>query len=374
MISGSQIPLVNFPEIKTPDVKSPWGTALQSALSTYGTLQDIQGKNYQNTINQAKAQYAPQMSYAELQQAQALPQKTAAETAYQNALAHGQKYEDALKTAQAAQAQEDAEKTRRGLPFIAPQAQADIEEKKAMSNYYNQGGGRGGVANQTERAFENSVLADNPHITDPDQQRELINVVTNGGTQLSDGIKVNPMSDITKRAYDRALKTTTTTNLINQNVQANQAAAELPVYKQYIDEGVKPYGTTVMGVSPLQVKDSLDIHNHEAQARIGKYLAAQQLLYDRSALMLKINALPAGQKIASKIAALSSQTINSKFPTQSAESRQIASDTVAKALMEGLEARNKFGVNVSNAFKGNNQQNAQANPVRTYNLQSGKFE
>ena len=127
---------------------------------------------------------------------------------------------------------------------------AEIGEIGARSNYYNQGGGHAGVSQATEKAFENSVLADNPQITDPDKQREAINVLTTGGTKLADGTPVNPMSDITQRAYDRAYKTTSTAQGINQGLQANQASAELKVLNPVINEGTKDYGNVMFGQSP----------------------------------------------------------------------------------------------------------------------------
>lgn len=355
------IGVVNFPQIDVPEVKSPWENALHSALSTYGNLQDIQSKDYQNMINAAKAKYAEPTEQANLAQAQALPAKTAAETAYQNALAKGVPSEIALRQAQAVQAQEDAEKTRRGLPFIAPQAQADIEEKKAQANFYNMGGGSSGVGNKADMQFSHNVAMDNPQLKgDPDKIYEATNVLKAGGDTLSDGTKLNPLSENARDSLDRVKKAGSTAQLINQNVQANQASAEMVPINQAIKEGVYDtgYGTTVLGISPKQIKDAADFGNHEAQKRVGDYLAAQVLLYDKAALMLKINGLPAGQRIATKISDLSAQTIKAQFPLMSAEARQIAADKVGKVLEQVLEARNKYGVSISRGLQsGQNQQN-----------------
>lgn len=254
-----------------------------------------------------------------------------------------------LRTAQAGQLGQEALKQKILNQTLPQRETAEIGEIGARTNYYNQGGGRGGVSQATERAFENSVLADNPEITDPDKQRELINAVTSGATKLSDGTSVNPMTDITRRAYDRAYKTTTTAQALNQGIQANQAAAEIPVVNRYINEGVKPYGTTTFGISPLQIKDSLDVNNPEAQNRLGNFIAAQALNTDYAALNLRINGLPPGQKLASKVMELSGQYINGKYPSMPAEARAIASRRLSKALSEILEARNKYGVGASGA-------------------------
>lgn len=226
---------------------------------------------------------------------------------------------------------------------------AQNAKEQAMANYYQIGGGRMSVGSKDEYLYQQGIAADNPQLTSPAQVREAEDVYAQGGNQLADGTRLNPLSEGTLRANDRAFKATTTSTAINQGLQANQASAELPVYNKYINDGVKPYGTTVFGTSPQQIKDSTDIGNHTAQIRLGKYIAAQQLLYDRAALMLKINALPPGYRIASKISKLASQSINAMYPTQSAESRQVASDTVAQAIEEGLQARNKYGVGASGA-------------------------
>jgi len=364
-MQSSVIPLVNFPQIDVPQPTVPWANALQSAMKTYGNVQDLQGQYYKNLIDQAKSQYAKPMAYAELQKAQAEPDLIKAQTVYQQALAKGMPSEVALRIAQASAIPSEidlrkSETTKQDIlnSNLQEREKAEIEEAKARAKYYSQGASRGGVANAAEQAFQSNVLADNPQIVDPDKQRELINVVSSGGTHLADGTPVNPMSEITKRSYDRALKTTTTTQGINQNLQANQASAEAPIYRKYINQGVVDtgYGTTIFGTSIKQIKDSLDIHNPAAQKRLGQYLAAQQLTYDLAALNLKINALPPGVRLATEIKKLSAQSVDARFPTQSAESRRIASEIVAQALEEGLKARNKFGISVSSAFKGNNQQ------------------
>ena len=261
-----------------------------------------------------------------------------------------------LRTAQAGQLGQEALKQKILNQTLPQRETAEIGEIGARTNYYNQGGGRGGVSQATERAFENSVLADNPQITDSDKQREAINVLTSGGDKLSDGTPLNPMSDITKRAYDRAYKTTTTAQAINTGLQANQAATEIPVVNKYIQEGVQPYGTTILGKSPQQIKDALDTNNPAAQDRLGHYLAAQSLLYDYAALNLRVNGLPPGQKLASKVADLAGQTIDAKYPTMPKEARAIASRTLTRALNEILEKRNAYGVGASGAAgKKNNQ-------------------
>lgn len=247
--------------------------------------------------------------------------------------------------------------------WYARKAQADI-------NYKNMGGGRGSTGSKDDYAYQQSFARDNPNFTE-DELRQGREAHANGETTLPNG-KTFFVSRDTQRAYDRAYKSTTTAGLINAGVTANQAEAELPIYKEAIDSGVKPYGTTVFNTSPQQIKDALNVKDHNAQKRLGNYLAAQQLLFDRAALMLKINALPAGVNIASEIKHLAAQTINEKFPRMSAEARQIASDKVAEVVNAGLKARNAYGVGASGAAGKRGKQGGGA--TLRYNPETGDFE
>jgi hypothetical protein len=379
------IPIVDFPKISVPEVKSPWANALENALNTYGNLQTIEGKGYENLIQRAKSQYAQPMELANLQKAQAEPNFVKSQTDYNNAQTSAVPSEIDLRKAQTGaipseinlrqaqagaipseidlrksqSANEQQAAIKQGIlnQNLPAREKAEIAEAGARAHYYSQGGGRGGTGTALENAFQQSVLADNPQINDPEKQRELINVVSQGGDHLSDGTRVNPMSDITRRAYDRSIKSTSTAQAVNQSLQANQAAAEYPVVQKNIKEGVYDtgYGTTIWGKSPQQLKDMASPQDHKAQERLGSYISAQQMLYDQAALNLKINGLPAGQRIASKITELAKQTIDAKYPYLSSEARQIAAQKTAKTLKEILDARNKYGLSVSKGLSGNKQ-------------------
>lgn len=233
---------------------------------------------------------------------------------------------------------------------------SQVALRKAQAKYYNTGigaGGRGvGVDIQKQRGLMQQIIADNPGMT-TEKANEVSNAYLEGKTILSNGEPVPPMSGKSRALVSSIAGGETTTALFNQRVQAEQAEAELPVYDKYINEGVQPYGTTIFGKSPQQIKDSVMVNDHKAQERLGKYLASQQLLYDRAALTLRINSLPAGVKIADEIKKLSFQSINEKFPRMSAEARKIASETVAKALLEGFEARKKVSISKSSIYNKN---------------------
>lgn len=248
------------------------------------------------------------------------------------------------------------------------QAQADYNHsplrldllKAKIEREKNGGSGRSGVQLQEENKYNEGVGLDNPDLRgDPNKIRQAANILAAGGNKFPDGKPINPMSPETKRSFDRLSKGTTTSPLVTQGIQAQQAEAELPVYDKYIKQGVHDtgYGNTTYGYSPKQIVDSLDVNNHAAQRRVGHYLAAQQLLYDRAALTLKINALPAGVTLADEIKKLSAQTIKARYPRETAEARQIASEEVAKAMKEGLKARQSIPLGASQAQGNRSDQN-----------------
>jgi hypothetical protein len=236
--------------------------------------------------------------------------------------------------------------------------EADIEAKRALSKQREMSlsGGIGGVGQKEEMFFQSLVAKDNPQLgNDPTKVYEASNVLRQGGTMLSDGTPLNPLSHASRASFDRITRGTTTSPLITQGVVAKQAESEMKVADKYIREGVSPYGTTIFGISPKQMEDVARPNDHAAQVRLGKYLASQQLLYDRAALTLRINSLPAGVKIADEIKNLSYQTINDKFPWMTDTARKVAAETTAKALSEMLEARKKIPIGASHQAQVKNE-------------------
>ncbi len=247
----------------------------------------------------------------------------------------------------------EAQELRVKNQFAPQREQADI-------NYRNMGMGRGGVGATQDFQYQLKVNADNPQITDPIKQREAANVIENGGNRLSDGTIVNPPSSDTLRALDRAKKSTTTAALLTQQVRANQAEAEIPVVDKYISQGRSPYGDTVMGQSINLQKDSFDTKNEAAQTRLGKYYASELLNFDKAALQTRIAGTESGVTIINEIMNKAKQSIKSNTLLKTDKSRQVALDTVSKALREMLAARNKFGTGLSSV--GRMQQQAEESP------------
>lgn len=367
------MPIGILPYHEIEGTTAPWVSALQGGLQGYGAMQDLQkqklmnqNQQFLNLINQAKAQYAQPMAQAELAKAQAEPQLTLAQATYQNALAKGVPSEIALRNSQVVQTQQDAAKQNILNQYLGSKQKADIAETEARAKYYNMGGGMQAAATKEQNYYQNMVKKDNPQLSDQEAY-EAANVLASGGKNLASGKPINSMSPMTEMAFNAAYKGSTTAQAMNQVITGKQAEAEYPVTQKYIDDGVTGtgYGTTVFGNSPKQIKDVLDVNNHDAQTRIAKYLAAQQLLYDRAALNLKINALPPGQRIASKIVDLSAQSINAKYPMMSAEAREKSSKILAKALTEMLDARMTIGASMAKAMgvAGNNKNQSNNDPL-----------
>jgi hypothetical protein len=287
-----------------------------------------------NAIKQVEAQYAPEMAKGNLlklnQENQYNPRLWESQIGYQGAQTNR------MNTMTPLEAKELDLKNQNYNDLI----KAQIENYRALSNQRNSGVTGLGTGGKEELMFQQYVGRDNPQLgNDPNKIYEASNVLRQGGTHLQDGTPLNPLSPAAKSTLDRLVKSGTTTTLVTQGVQAAQAEAELPVFKKAIDEGIEPYGTTIFNTSPQQIKDAINVKDHTAQARLGKYLAAQQLLYDRAALTLKVNALPPGVNIANEIRNLSYASVNEKFPRMSSEARKIASDIVFSVLKDALEAR-----------------------------------
>lgn len=333
--------------------------------------QQIQAALLANQINQAKAKYAMPMEEQALKTAQQQyawnPQIWKSQIGLQGAQAGNLGSEAALNRFKLQNPGLLGDELSKNIalsmlyknnPQVAQLYQnsinAEIAKQKAMAQYYGMGGIGMGVGGKEELAFQNYVGRDNPQLgNDPNKIYEAANVLRSGGNKLSDGTPLNPMSPAAQSSLDRITKYGTTSPIITQGIQASQAEAELPIFNKAIDEGVQPYGTTVFGTSPQQIADSVNIKNHAAQKRLGNYLAAQQLLYDKTALQLKINALPPGVTLANEVKKLSYQSVNEKFPMMSAEARQIAADRVTEVLMEGLKARRSVGTGAASIRGGN---------------------
>lgn len=348
----------------TNNITNPLGEAINSGLKTYGDVnalrqsnQQIEANKYANMVAKAKSQYAPQMALAELQEAQAKPAYTIAQTAYQNAMAKGVPSEIALRYAQTEVSRTEAQKQKLLNRFVQKREAAEIDKLKADANYYRNGGPGASTGSRDQTMYMDMVSLDNPQLKNPEQIREAANVLANGGTQLADGTSLTPMSPLTRMTYDRAFKATTTSPLITQGVSANAAEAELGPIDKAIANGRKPYGDTINGYSPTQLSDSFNSSNPKSAKRLGQYIAADQLAFEKAALQTRIAGTESGVTIINEIMDKSRQQINAKYPKLSDEARQVALDTISDTLKEALKERNKYGIGASSAAGKNYENN-----------------
>ncbi|HLX54911.1 MAG TPA: hypothetical protein VKR58_13280, partial [Aquella sp.] len=230
--------------------------------------------------------------------------------------------------------------------------EAEIANKKAQSEYYKLGGGRGGVTTQTQAQLQRQISLDNPNFT-PEQIFQASGAILQGQRTLPDGTPINA-SGLTLTTAGKVALQGTTAALATQAVRANQAEAEMPIIDKYINEGRTPYGDTIFGVSPQMQADSFDTNNIAAQTRLGKYYAADLLNFDRAALQTRIAGTESGVTIINEIMNKARQSVNSSTLLKTNKARQVALDTVSKAMNEMLAARNKVGVNLANINKGTN--------------------
>ncbi len=123
--------------------------------------------------------------------------------------------------------------------WYGPKAQQEINESKALSNYRSMGGANLGTGGSEELFTQSLVKRDNPGLSD-EQVYAARNAYAQGKTELPDGTPLNPMSPATQAALDRITKGTTTAQGLNQQRFARTTDALLdegnklmPVISQY---------------------------------------------------------------------------------------------------------------------------------------------
>lgn len=233
--------------------------------------------------------------------------------------------------------------------------QADIAEKNALAEWRKTGGGAkgAGVAAKDDAIFQQSVAKDNPQLS-PDEAYQASNIISQGGNQMPDGRSINA-SAATMRAFDRAVKGTTTAAIINRSVRSNQAEAEIGVLSKYAQEALKPYGTTLNNLSPEQIVDSFKKGDEKSQKRLGKFIASQQLQYEIAQNEIALAMGQPGVTSTEHLMQLGQQSINAKYPMLSYTARQEANSYFLEALKEGLKARNKVGFGAGSLAENRNE-------------------
>lgn len=239
--------------------------------------------------------------------------------------------------------------------FLPEREPAEINEVKARAKYYESGGSSGGVGAKDYMSYVNGVAQDNPNLTQ-DELKEATDVLANGGTQLSNGKPLNPMSLGTRMALDRSVKASTTSQQINQSLGANQSEAELDVIDKLADEWTQPYAETFFNKSPKAFYDSFK-NDDESQKRLGKFIAGQAIQFESAGLRSRQANAPASITAIEELMKHSGQVIDARFPRVSSKARKYAAKYLQNALSKGLEARNKIGIGASYLIKKQNEAN-----------------
>jgi truncated hemoglobin YjbI len=317
-----------FP-ILTPQQANPTLNSFQQTMANHLMRQQAQQKiadmKTQNQMNQARLPYLAQEQQADL-----------LSKSLQNEL----------------------EKTQ--LKYAPQEEQAKLAQMLAQAKYYQQGGYGSGrnVANQLREQLVKQIAIANPQIAnDPTKLREAVNDVIAGKPMLSDGTPLT-VDELVQGALNNYAKNQTTSPLLTNQVNANQAEAEQNVLTNLQKEYIAPYGDTYKGHSFAQIADSFK-DDDASQQKLGQYLAAQTLLYEQTQLQQRL----AGAK--SSVAA--TQEILNSSPIAatvsdlrlSGKAKQAYLKTMQDAMTKLLNARNKVGIGAAQTLNAQQAQNVE---------------
>lgn len=229
--------------------------------------------------------------------------------------------------------------------------QAQQRKEEAMANYYGLGGGRAPAAVRLDMALENSMVRDNPQLSgNPQAIFDAVNALKNGQTTLPDGTPLN-FSQTTLDHLARVAKTTSDATQRNQMSTASQAEAEMRVFDKYTNQATAKFGDTYLNKSPREIAAEFS-NDPKKQKELGELIAANQLQFDKAALMNRIQGLQPGITSVNEIMEISQQHIDLLGLRISAEARQEAARIVAQAMKEALNARKSVGIRAGDAVYG----------------------
>lgn len=299
--------------------------------------QSLLAAHLTNLKNQATLPYAGPKAAADLQNQENINKY----------YAPNQESDIRLKLAQALMAQEGAKGKGIENQFAPQMQQAKLNEAQAHANYFNEGGpGAAGVKVQNNAISKVNAL--NPNLT-PEQQKKAFDSYVNGEEVLPDGTLLAPIDKITKGALNMWAMKQAPASIISQQTKANQGEAELKKLTELTQKDIAPYGTTYKNMSPKQIVDSFK-NDDESQERLGKFIAAQQFLYDIAQNNIRIQGGEPGFKTTEGLVKSSGQHIDAKYPMLSAKARNAAAKHQMFLASQALQARNAFGIDPSNLF------------------------
>lgn len=233
--------------------------------------------------------------------------------------------------------------------------QSQIDANEAMANWRNTGGGTGGVDQKNQLYFQDLISKDNPHLS-PSQIFEASNVLSDGGDTLKDGTKLNPMSAASRRFLGFMNKKTTTPTLVNQNVNAEQAEAEIPVVTDIVKNAQEPYSNRILGVSGQHFMDSLST-KPEAQKRLARYDASKELSVDLAALQNRVNSGQPTASITREILRRGQNYVDARKGVSTKEYNEEFMNFLNKSMQKIFEARKTVPISATTATTTRNNSN-----------------
>lgn len=357
----------------TADQASPFGGILQKALANYRALTATQKEDTEQkylpkekeealrqamantSILQNQATYAPQMSAAELLSKQItnqwMPKLNQSTIGLQGAEANKANTMTPIE-ALAGQIKNQ---------FAPQQEQADLSQKKAMTNYYQNGGPGMGVGDKADAGFRAAIARDYPELgNDPTKIWEASNVLKSGGNRLSDGTILRSMSPNLRDSLDRVTKAGTYAGAAVPLVKAQQADAELKVLNNMSQKDFEPYATTYAGYSPGQIMDTFK-RDDASQLKLGNFIASQAAQYEAAQIRNRIAGGEPGVSATQELMGKSAQIIKTRFPSLSSTARLQATKRLDEYLSEALKERNSVGVGASMTRGSNSNQSGSQN-------------
>lgn len=231
--------------------------------------------------------------------------------------------------------------------FAPEQQQAEIAQKGAMANFYNMGGGRGGVEQQSVIAEHQLISQLNPQLKG-DLNKILLAETSymEGKTTLPDGTPLAPMTPALSRAISTTILHSIPAGAGAQGIKANQSEAAIDAIQGMATQDLKPYGRTIDGISPQAIIDSFKTDD-ASQKRLGNFMAGNAIQFEQALLRTAMSGGPAGIKAVHELMTQSKQYIDQHYPTMSAKARLYANQRLNQYFKAILDARNRIGYSLT---------------------------
>lgn len=225
----------NF-QMLTPDQTNPFQSGLTKALAQHLSMQNVRK-------NRKMMPFIAPQAQANLQGKQLSNQKTdLANKLAQMQLPYGVENllsQIGLRNSQSAQAMENAQGQQITNKYLPQQSQANIEQTKAMSNYYNMGGPGMGVQVKDQIALKKQLKQDHKDWT-PDQINDAAGQYLKGKPTFSNGDVLPELSGLAQGDVDNITRQNNTAGSLDRQQFArmlksnfDQADKVFPLAKQF---------------------------------------------------------------------------------------------------------------------------------------------